>query len=144
MLTKNFPRLKSEQRLTRPLTVTRTERGWGGHFVGAHRCRFRRNTLLQCGSSKIVVSTVGLWENNDRDGFEMIGAGRYYETMAFHADYTDLRYFDADVTKEIRFESPWQISEIDIDVPWADYVANNQHEAVVDEITQNLVAGKTY
>lgn len=127
------------QHLTDLLTVTRTERGWAGHFICANRCRFRRNTLLQCGSSKIVVSTVGLLENISRDGFETVGNGRYYETMAFHADYTDSRYFDADVAREIQFESPWQVSEID-----ADDVANNQHEAVVDEITQNLAAGKTY
>ena len=127
------------QPLTDPLTVTRTERGWAGHFICANRCQFRRNTLLQCGSSKIVVSTVGLLENISRDGIETVGAGRYYETMAFHADYTDLRYFDADVSREIQFESPWQVSEIN-----ADDVANNQHEAVVDEITQNLAAGKTY
>ena len=125
--------------LTHPLTVTRTERGWAGHFICANRCRFRRNTLLQCGPSKIVVSTVGLQENISRDGFETIGHGRYFETKAFFADCTDLRYFDADVSREIQFESPWQISEID-----ADDVANNQHETVVGEITQNLAAGKTY
>lgn len=125
--------------LARPLPVTRTERGWSGHFAGSNRCRFRRNTLLQCGSIKIVVSTVGLWESIGRNGFEMVRPGGYYETMAFHSDHKDSRYSDADVTREIRFESPWVVSEID-----ADDIANNQHEAVVDEITQGLAAGKTY
>lgn len=125
--------------ITDPLTVTRTERGWAGHFICANRCRFRRNTLLECDQTKIVVSSVGLMENINRNGFETIGRNRYYETMAFHADYTDLRYFDPDVTREVPFDSPWKISVID-----ADDRANDQHEAVVAEITENLAAGNTY
>ena len=121
------------------LHVTRTERGWAGHFICADRCRFRRNTLLECDQTKIVVSSVGLMLSINRNGFETIGDNRYYETMAFHADYTDSRYFDADVTRQVSFDSPWQISEID-----ADDHANDQHEAVVAEITENLAAGKTY
>jgi len=61
---------------------------WAGHFIGAHRCRFRRNTLLTYENLRIVVSTVGLiehWENEDE--FQKIGVDRYYETMVFHAKY---------------------------------------------------------
>jgi hypothetical protein len=65
--------------------VKRTERGWGGYFICAKYCRFRRNTLLQYGDRRIVVSTVGNYHTQDGK-LETIGAfGRYYETMAFEA-----------------------------------------------------------
>lgn len=122
--------------------VKRTERGWAGHFCCAHHCQFRRNTLLECGDVKIVVSTVGLMRDvlakNERK-FESIGINRYFETMAFHADPADTRYHDAEVTREIRFKSPWAIDKLD-----ADDKANDMHEAVVAEITNKLAAGETF
>ena len=114
--------------------IVRTERGWGGHFIGAARCHFRRNTLLSYKDIKIVVSTVGLMEIHGK--FEEIGIDRYYETMAFHSKENDTRYHDADVSREIGFESPWAISELD-----ADDRANEMHEAVVDEISNKLKDG---
>ena len=116
-------------------TVRRTERGWAGHFICANRCRFKRNTLLERGDTRIVVSTVGLLENIKNDGFETVGNDRYFETMAFHAAF-DGRYWDADVSRQVCFESPWRISEID-----ADDRANDQHEAVVSEISAKLHSG---
>lgn len=116
--------------------VSRIERGWGGHFICANRCRFRRNTLLDAGETKIVVSTVGLMEALNGEGFETVGHNRYFETMAFHAQF-DGRYWDADVSRKVRFESPWCISEID-----ADDKANDQHEAVVGELISRLASGK--
>lgn len=115
-------------------TVTRTERGWAGHFICAHRCNFRRNTLLSYKKIKIVISTVGLM--NFENEFEMIGHNRYYETMAFHSNIEDKRYHDIDVTKQVSFDSKWAISELD-----ADDKANDMHEAVVLEITNKLLAG---
>jgi hypothetical protein len=64
--------------------VTRTERGWPGHFICADKCLFRRNTLLELGDVKIVVSTVWLFRVNGQ--FQEIGCGRYFETMAFYSE----------------------------------------------------------
>ena len=127
--------------------VKRTERGWAGHFICANRCLFRRNTLLECGDIKIVVSTVGLMPTPQeykklgisQGDFEPIGLDRHYETMAFHASTSDTRYHDADVTRQIYFESPWAISEVD-----ADDQANIMHEMVVEEITGKLESGETF
>ena len=127
------------------MKVKRTERGWAGHFICANRCRFRRNTLLEKGEVRIVVSSVGLMEKwtgdprQDRNvrGFETIGCERYYETMAFHAEPAPSRYFDADVGREVNFASPWRITEID-----ADDKANAQHDAVVAEIEERMAAGE--
>ena len=123
-----------------PLKVTRTERGWGGHFICANNCLFRRNTLLECGDVKIVVSTVGLMENYDKTPgkpkFRQIGCDRYFETMAFHSDPADTRYHDADVCRQVYFNAPWCIAEVD-----ADDRANSMHEDVVAEITGRLAAG---
>lgn len=114
--------------------VNRTERGWAGHYICADRCKFRRNTLLSYKDINIVVSSVGLMVIDGE--FEPIGADRHFETMAFHADKNDKRYFDADVSKQVHFDSDWSISEVD-----ADDKANEMHEAVIAEISAKLVQG---
>ena len=117
--------------------VLRIERGWAGHFICAERCRFRRNTLLEYNNIKIVVSSVGLMVSDGK--FVTIGINRNFETMAFHSDSNDTRYNDADVSRQIHFNSDWAISEQD-----ADDKANEMHEAVVLEITNKLLAGETF
>ena len=110
-------------------TVVRTERGWAGHFIAAASCRFRRNTLLEQGKNRIVVSTVGNMYFFGASSPDTIGLNRYYETMVFQAEKCGV-YWDADVAQEIAFEGQWGISE-----PNNDRCANNMHEAVVAEIT---------
>jgi len=117
-------------------TVKRIERGWAGHFICADRCLFRRNTLLECGNVRIVVSTVGMMYDL-RGKADTIGHNRNFETMAFHACFGG-RYWDADVEREVNFSSPWAIAEWD-----ADDRANDMHEAVVVEIIQKLESGET-
>jgi hypothetical protein len=116
--------------------VTRIERGWAGHFICAHRCKFRRNTLLTRGDVRIVVSSVGLLPSFDGEGYSEIGFDRFFETMAFHAKH-DGRYWDADTSREVGFEAPWFVGTVD-----ADDIANDQHEAVVAEIVDRLESGE--
>lgn len=112
-----------------------TERGWPGHFICSYRCLFRRNTLIEFEDKKIVVSTVGNMSDlsDNYHGLETIGVGRYFETMAFHAEHEG-GFWDADVTKQVSFDSEWAIAE-----PWKEGEANKMHEAVVLEITDKLL-----
>ena len=84
--------------------VKRTERGWGGHFIMADRCLFRRNTLLEYADRRFVVSTVGACYVDGK--LEEIGHERYYETMAFEAKLRG-GYIEADVTSPIDCWHPW-------------------------------------
>ncbi len=118
------------------------ERGWGGHFVLSYKCLFRRNTLLTYQDIKIVVSTIGiLIKDISKRPFEFDSLldNRYFETMAFHAKDNDLRYNDADIGRQIKFESPWKIDKID-----ADDEANIMHENVVKEITKKLLRAEKF
>lgn len=120
--------------------VTRTERGWAGHFCASSNCRFRRNTLLQCGGRRIVVSTVGNYWPRPLPGEPMpkkpdeIGCDCYYETMAFRAEKIG-EYWEARMSKQVNFESQWSIEHAD---DGADAEANDMHEAVVAELTKRL------
>lgn len=121
-------------------TVKRTERGWGGHFICADRCRFRRNTLLEFGDVAIVVSTVGAMMDRGGSRPEHIGCDRYYETMAFHAQ-KEGAYIEADVSRQVGFDSEWALDhydDADIDVQ-----ADAMHEAVVAEISGRMISGTT-
>lgn len=61
-----------------------TERGWAGHYICAHYCRYRRNTLVSSEGRHVVVSSVGNMHHDEQTGMKTIGAGgRYYETMVF-------------------------------------------------------------
>lgn len=118
-------------------SVKRTERGWGGHYICASRCNFRRNTLLEYGDQRIVVSTVGAMADERRGKFDEIGLKRFYETMAFAAKLDGI-YWDADVTKEVVFDSKWAVRDVG---PTSDQEANDMHESVVEEISQKLISG---
>jgi hypothetical protein len=121
--------------------VVRKERGWAGHFICANRCRFRRNTLLEYNGMKIVVSTVGLMEDHfNKNEFIQIGAGRYYETMAFRAKKRD-RYKDADVSKEVAISGKWYVDNCD---EYSDVEANDMHEGIVEEVMNKLKSVEKY
>lgn len=108
-----------------------TERGWAGHFICSDKCRFRRNTLIDFGKKKIIVSTVGVMYDRQNKLIQ-IGCDRHYETMAFEA-IKQGAYWDADVSKQIDFESKWCIEQI---TDSSDNEANEMHDAVVRELSE--------
>lgn len=109
----------------------------------ASACKFRRNTLIEYGDQRIVVSTVGNCVH-DHEIIE-IGFERFYETMAFEAEF-DGTYWDANVSEEVPFESPWAINakkatQLPKD---ADNVANDMHNVVVKELCERLKSGVAF
>lgn len=117
----------------------RTERGWPAHFICAHDCHFRRNTLLEYGENRVVVSTVGAMV---KDGaWDTVGKNRFYETMVFHAMKDDM-YWDADIhAGEISFESEWAVRKMKKS---SDKEANDMHEAVCKEFERRMLAGEIF
>jgi hypothetical protein len=114
--------------------VKRTERGYPGHFIGAPSCYFRRNTLLESGERRIVVSTVGnyrpLQDRKSSMDDRQIGLNRYYETMAFEAVKKGA-YWEADVSSPVDFNSQWALNYLTEE---SDLAADNMHEDVVSEL----------
>lgn len=121
------------------MKVKITERGWGGHFICADKCLFRRNTLLECGDTKIIVSTVGnmMVTQGSRCEQVTIGPDRFYETMAFRAKQ-DGYYLDADVSEPIEIESK---TEIDYIGNGSDNAANEMHDAACRELIEKIAKG---
>jgi hypothetical protein len=116
--------------------VTITERGWPGHFICSHQCTFRRNTLVQFGKKRIVVSTVGCMRNELSNAPVEIGWQRFYETMVFQAKY-ESPYWDTNCSKEMHWpESPdWRIDHCE---KGSDLQANNMHEAWVAFVAERI------
>lgn len=76
-------------------------------------------------------------EKNLDKRFSTIGHNRHFETMAFHAGND--KYQDVDVSRQVSFESNWEIAELDSELQ-----ANKMHEKVVDEITARLLKGEKF
>lgn len=113
--------------------VKRTERGWAGHFICSYRCQFRRNTLLEYEGVFIVVSTVGRMEYTGDPMLDTVGRDRYYETMAFYSDTSDLKFHDIDVERQVHLDCDWTLNEID------DNKANDMHEKAVDWVSRQMM-----
>lgn len=137
--------------------IKRTERGWAGHFICASSCLFRRNTLLELGDVRVVVSTVGnmvsppevrailaRYKLTKSDmPMEKIGHNHHYETMAFGARFED-PYWDADVQKKVRdVEANWRlkVTPHKDGINYADYKANMMHEAYVAAVEMIMLDG---
>lgn len=106
--------------------VKTTERGWASHFIGASRCRFHRNTLIEYNGIVIVVSTVGAMVVDREPKPIPIGYNRYYETMVWYANNTEFQ--DAEVSREqLDFDCPQK------PIPWDEINANNIHDSMVEK-----------
>lgn len=122
--------------------VNVTERGWAGHFICAHSCGFRRNTLLEYKDKKWIISTVGAYRDSTGK-MDTIGHMRWYETIAFVGGEEN-GYIDADVSQQIYFDSDWgiwgeswsEISENCNHTP--DNAANDMHERIVSELIEKI------
>lgn len=128
-----------------------TYRGWAGHFCCGHSCYFHLNTLIERGRKRIVVSTVGMMPNPffgrkdldlsmTKNKWKEIGLNRYYETMAFIAKREKTEhgnFWDADVGKQVYFDSPWSWSGIEDEIK-----AQDGHEKVVAEIVGKIERGE--
>ncbi len=112
-----------------------TERGWPGHFICSSDCVFRRNTLIENGDERVVVSTVGNMRRKGDGEPDTIGAcGRTYETMAFEAKFED-GYWEPNVSNQLEFNSNWALTGLHT---LSDAAANSMHEKVVAEITERM------
>ena len=119
-----------------------TERGWAGHFILADRCLFRRNTLLEYKDKKWIISTVGAYRNRENK-MGSIRYSRWYETGVFEAK-EEKGYIEADIEKEIPFDSEWRI----LGNSWEevcdnyngtpDNAANDMHDKVVSELIDKI------
>ena len=97
-----------------------------------------------------MVSTVGALPSLidipelgiEKGQMQSIGYERWYETMVFESLYDE--YNDADVTKQIKFESEWgiwgktwkEVEEKYGSIP--DIAANKMHDTVVKEIKEKI------
>lgn len=130
--------------------IKRIERGWAGHYICSADCSFRRNTLLEYGDKKWIISTVGCQVVRPEclpyyreGGIIEVGYQRWYETMAFEAKENDI-YHDADVSKEIEFNSEWGIwgktweEVMEKYNQHPDLAANEMHEKVVEELMEKI------
>lgn len=132
-----------------PEQVKRTERGWRGHYTYLGKLLFQRNTLLEYDEGfKVVVSTVGGREVDGEPGIVMMSRvnGTYFETVVFHVAGGTPKYpwIDADPNEPVQSIKPIVIGQEEYDRLGrkCDILANNNHEAMVDRVTQMLLEYK--
>ena len=118
-----------------------TERGFAGHFICSSSCLFHRNTLLEYGNDRIIVSTVGNYRPKNIPAEKLkkedqeIGINRFYETMAFEAIKKGV-YWEINVQREIDFKSNWAINNLEEN---SDLEADLMHDKIVKEISKKMI-----
>jgi len=119
--------------------VKRTERGYSGHLWCRDQCSFHRNTLLELGDLRVIVSTVGSFRPGYDKDIETIGLNRYYETECFHAQWED-PYWEIDVSNEIYPDGlKWSIGRISRETHKE---ADEMHEAYVSAVIERMLNGE--
>ena len=122
------------------MKVKITERGWAAHHICRDRCLFHRNTLIEYGDKKWIVSTVGNLRVNKK--WDSVGHERWYETKAWQTKEED-GYLEIDVFNPIDFNSDCglyakTVEELFEKYPCPDNVANDMHDAVVVELAEKI------
>ena len=109
-----------------------TERGWSTHFIGAHNCLFRRNTLIEGDNDNVIVSTVGGLRRNYGLIEPIREVDKYYETLVFGTK-EDGPYIDTNLKDQRSHALDAQICAKNLkDLPDnVDNKANEMHEAIV-------------
>ncbi len=120
------------------MEVKLTYRGWPGHFIMSHACVFHLNTLVECGSTRIIVNTVGNMQLPGEKTVAEIGLDRYYETMAFKAALKD-GYWDQESGQEIPLNCITQVCHVGIT---ADQEAQDMHLGAIAEIIGKIFRGE--
>lgn len=100
-------------------------------------CSWHRNTLIEHSDGRgIVISSVGACSPNADGKHEMIGAGRYYETMVFRAK-KEGSYVEADVSRQLFIKDMnWYVN--DAPATGVDLKAEEIHENHVRYVTFNF------
>jgi len=132
-----------------------TERGWPAHLCVAERCLFRRNTLLELGEERVVVSTVGAWDTTLEAETVLRGAVKvpsiyvkvgnkyfsqlrwdaFYETMVFKARKEGV-IWEADTGQPLDYlDTHGEIGAL------GDLAANEMREAMVQRVAADMEAG---
>lgn len=116
------------------MVVRIKERGYAGHFCASQSCSFRRNTLIEYGDKRIVVSTVGNYRSALNGEIDEIGCDRHYETMAFEAIF-QYPYWEADIGKNVYIDAPCSLKGVEHD---SDFKADEMHDAAVKELAYKI------
>lgn len=121
------------------MNIVITERGWAGHFCLADQCLFRRNTLIECGEKRVVVSTVGNCHPHSMKGkLHYIGWDKaVYETLVFQAQLVG-KYWEADIMEEL---DGVRLRESQIESGKDDLMANEMHEKMVQKFAREMRQG---
>ena len=119
--------------LTNDVTTV-LERGWPGHHRLSRFCLFNRNTLIECGERRVIVSSVGEHLVGFNNPPKELPDGGFFETKAFEADWHGTSW-ECDTERPIQLpnDRDWRVHD------WQQHAEVNQmHEDAVRLIILKL------